>query len=501
MKTLFFKVFCFIAVTYLSGCAIKITETKASNHLKIDKYHSVVRWTDPNLTKAQKADLRKEFKILHDDDDVQTCSCGDTEYELWTWDYDNPEYSDVDIEGSKDRLVENGGGGGVEGDPNFEFWVPPYKKWPPLRIWPFVRDNFWKINGKKLAAIDALGLRQNLIYIPASTDSPLSVTDDDSDGIVDGNKIINIAIIDSGINYYVNQDLDPFLYDTSATFDCIDESCTGTCQNQQTSGWNFVEGDNDLQDYNGHGTYVTRQITSELMNSGIEYNILPVKIFDKNGKGSYWDVICAFNYVRSIQEAKGNLSIVNASFGYTYNKDKLITPFQWKVQDQPILREIIDELSDDVLVVTSSGNVGQNNDQFGNEHFVSQFDSNHILTIGGWYQPNDIKLNRGNYGASSVDVAAPFGYYNYEFRKKSNNGTPGKIIAEIKVAGTSYGTALTTTRIGQLIKQKMDEVGTNNFIMSPQQIKSDFLDVTNNWIKRDPVLSNYNATEGGFIDI
>ncbi|MGS0526527.1 hypothetical protein ACU8V7_16425 [Zobellia nedashkovskayae] len=93
---------------------------------------------------------------------------------------------------------------------------------------------------------------------------------------------INIAVIDSGVDFgkpFTNNPYTtPYLLQTSNLINC----------NNSPTGYNFTnEGaPNDILDLNGHGSMVTKIITSELDKNKNSYSILPIKAFNKDGEGT-----------------------------------------------------------------------------------------------------------------------------------------------------------------------------------------------------------------------
>ncbi|WP_159090930.1 S8 family peptidase [Aquimarina aquimarini] len=240
---------------------------------------------------------------------------------------------------------------------------------------------------------------------------------------------VNIAILDTGIDY----DYFPerFLYRSSSPNGCTNE----------ISGWDFINNDHDPRDDNTHGTFVTKIITDILDQNNTPYQILPVKAFDQHGKGTFWSVICGMNYIAK----KPGRFIVNTSFGY------------YGFPNQNILKNIIENVKDRMLFISSAGNEGIDTDLFGNEHFPSSFDSYNLLTVGGYIQPDGVATNidahgyihglskapDSNYGFSSIDVLAPFSGYRMKLV------SPNSII-KILTQGTSFGSALTSARTAGL---------------------------------------------------
>ncbi|PKV51772.1 subtilase family protein [Aquimarina sp. MAR_2010_214] len=312
----------------------------------------------------------------------KTCSCGDGDLELWI--IDNAMIS-------VEEVVEN-----LETDADVEGDYQLY----------------FSIDNQQIAFEDPTP--NNLIAPPGNRST------------------VNIAIIDTGIDYASFSK--PFLYSNPRN-----QNCPG-----EVSGYNFVNKSPNVQDDAGHGTLVTKLITSKLDKEHIDYRVLPVKAFDENGRGSYWNIICAMNYVIHKQPV---IDIVNMSFGW------YIAPEEIPESNQEILKMMIDSKMRTTLFTASAGNVPSNEqphdvDTGGNLHFPSGYDSANLLTVAG-YNPSstiyidpkthtikNVKLaDRSNYGTISIDMVAPFSGY---FPISEEFGEP---------VGTSFSCAYTTARV------------------------------------------------------
>ena len=113
-------------------------------------------------------------------------------------------------------------------------------------------------------------------------------------------------------------------------------------------GWNFVDGSNSIFDNHGHGTHVAGLIGARMDNNlGIagvapDVTIMPLKVLDASGQGSYTGVAEAITYA-----VDNGANIINLGFGGVAQSD--------------ILKAAIDYAeSHGVLVVAAAGNTGSN---------------------------------------------------------------------------------------------------------------------------------------------
>ena len=357
--------------------------------IKPSKNQIVVKF-DPILTEEDKQKIREQFPF---ENPPQSCHCDNFNIESWTIDT-----SVISIEDAVKKL-NNSQSGKTEGDRGFDIALIQF-------------PNFQSSNPGDLSKFQV---------------KPSEV------------GTANIAVIDTGLDPLY----DPYLYDTSSLQDCF----------ETTSGWNFFEHSPDITDGHGHGSAVTSIIASRLDANNIDFRILPLKVFDENGIGSYWNVVCAFAYIKEIQNRGGKIHIINASFG-----GKLAG-----VKEQSVLTEIIADISNKSVVISSAGNDGLDTDNNGNDHFISSYTSPNLLPVGGFEyaeagssDPSNIVLHdESNYGQVSIDVAAPYTPYIFN---------PG---LDYTLSGTSYATALVTSVAAKIVVR--DQPSTTKILI--QEVK------------------------------
>lgn len=159
-------------------------------------------------------------------------------------------------------------------------------------------------------------------------------------------------------------------------------------------GWNFVANNNDLTDEHGHGTHIAGIIGArKLEGSGINgvapnVSLMVLKYFDElaNGEENLRDTISAIRYA-----VRMGADIINYSGGGVYKS----------AEEEAALRWAADQ---GVLVVAAAGNEGLNSDFF---HFYpADYDLPNILSVAA-IDPQGQLLRMSNYGAQTVDLAAP----------------------------------------------------------------------------------------------
>jgi subtilisin family serine protease len=203
-----------------------------------------------------------------------------------------------------------------------------------------------------------------------------------------GSSNVVIAVIDSGVDYN-HPDLPANIWINSGEIagNGIDDDGNGYIDD--TRGWDWVDDDNDPMDYNDHGTHVAGTIAAVGNNAtgvtGVCWSakIMVLRAFDTLGSGTTALEIEAIEYAN----AKG-AHIINNSWGGTGFSS--------------FLKDAIDASS--AVVVCAAGNEGTNNDS--TPFYPASFTSTNIIAVAATDQ-NDNRASFSNYGATSVDVAAP----------------------------------------------------------------------------------------------
>jgi subtilisin family serine protease len=187
-----------------------------------------------------------------------------------------------------------------------------------------------------------------------------------------GSSAVTAAIIDSGIQYD-HPDLAANISDLP--------------------GVDFAAGDFDPRDEFGHGTHVAG-IVAARGNNGIGVvgaswvtELLPVRVLDAEGFGTEINVANGITYA-----GQTGVQVANLSLGTSF--------------ESPLMREALSSASD-VLFVAAAGNSGQDND------IAPEFPCNYsllpnVICVAATTQ-NDVLADFSNFGARSVNIAAPGG--------------------------------------------------------------------------------------------
>ncbi len=210
--------------------------------------------------------------------------------------------------------------------------------------------------------------------------------------ITQGNSNVVVAVLDSGVDYN-HPDLFNNMWTNSGEIAGNGLDDDGNGKIDDVRGWDFVDDDNDPIDSDDHGTHVAGTIAAVGNNgtgiTGVSWSaqIMPLRFLDAFGSGSVADAIEAIDYAID----KG-ANIINASYGsYTFSTAE---------------RDAIVRARDaGILFVAAAGNDSWNNDSL-TKHYPSSYDLDNIIAVAATDQ-NDNLASFSNFGATSVDVAAP----------------------------------------------------------------------------------------------
>ncbi len=209
---------------------------------------------------------------------------------------------------------------------------------------------------------------------------------------ISSNEDVTVAVIDTGLKYN-HPDIDNNIWINSSEIagNLVDDDNNGYIDDYY--GWNFADGNNQINDTNGHGTHVAGIIGAEINGVGVagvvpNVKIMSLKVISSDGNIYLSDVISAINYAT----AKG-VKIFNFSFG----GDVYIQSF----------KDLLE--SDDAVFICAAGNGGS--DQIGDNNDVTPFypasyDLDNIISVAATDNYGNL-ASFSNYGSNSVDVAAP----------------------------------------------------------------------------------------------
>ena len=156
-------------------------------------------------------------------------------------------------------------------------------------------------------------------------------------------------------------------------------------------GYDFINDDRDPDDIDGHGHPVNSRIINGF-DPNLQLELLNVKFFE-NGQTTLFDAVCGMYYAIE-QGAK----VINLSWGF-------------ESEELPsILQDVIDYAAcKDVLVVTSAGNEGANNDLINKFPAKITTTNTNVITVGAYDLDDQGNFSLAAYSnrGQEVDILAP----------------------------------------------------------------------------------------------
>ncbi len=274
------------------------------------------------------------------------------------------------------------------------------------------------------------GLQWGLQNTGQVVDGTAGTAGDDEDvvpawGVTTGSASIVVAETDTGVEY-THPDLAANMWSNPGG--------VGGC-GAGTHGFNVLAGeapcdpmDQDTA-YGGHGTHVAG-IIGAVGNNGVgvtgvnqHSSIMAVKWLDSNSSGLTSNLIAALGLVLQAKQAGQNIRVVNDSVTFVG------TAFSQALSDQ------IDQLgANDILFVTPAGNTAQNNDT--TPRYPCDYDRPTEICVAASDQ-NDQLPSWANYGATTVDLAAPGNNIYSTLRNASYGYINGSSMSAAEVSGAA----------------------------------------------------------------
>ena len=202
-----------------------------------------------------------------------------------------------------------------------------------------------------------------------------------------------VAVVDSGVDV-AHPDLAPNLWadpgETGAGREAngLDDDGDGLIDDRM--GWDWVQGDNQPLDGNGHGTHVSGTIAARGDDAtgvaGVAWSasIMPLRVLGDDGSGRVSDVVKAYGYAARHGARVLNASLGGGSFSRTERDAIAAAP--------------------NVLFVVAAGNDGADNDATGS--YPCNYGLDNVVCVAASDQSDGL-ASFSNYGATTVDIAAP----------------------------------------------------------------------------------------------
>jgi thermitase len=210
-----------------------------------------------------------------------------------------------------------------------------------------------------------------------------------------------VAIIDTGINYN-HQDLAANIWTNAGEINNngIDDDNNGFVDDFY--GWDFRYNDNDPLDQNGHGTHTAGTVGAVGNNAlgvvGVNWNVklMAIKIYSPSGTDTTSAMLVnSYNYVRLMKNRGVNIRVTNNSYGGC----------QEACGYDQATKDALDAMGNaGILNVFAAGNNNQNIET--TPFYPASYTSPSVLSVAA-STSTDTRASFSNYGATSVDIAAP----------------------------------------------------------------------------------------------
>jgi subtilisin family serine protease len=229
-----------------------------------------------------------------------------------------------------------------------------------------------------------------------------SVTDADIDApeawdLSTGSSSVVVGIIDTGVKYdHVDLINNMWTNPGEIAGNGIDDDGNGFIDD--IHGYDFVNNDSNPMDDHGHGTHVAGTVAADGNNgigvAGVSWNsqIMALKFMASSGSGSTSDAVRAINYATMMKTQ--------------YNVNILITCNSWGGggYSASLYNAIVANEQAGMLFIAAAGNDSTNNDN--SPHYPSNYNVDNVISVASTDWADHLS-SFSNYGASSVDVAAP----------------------------------------------------------------------------------------------
>lgn len=236
-----------------------------------------------------------------------------------------------------------------------------------------------------------------------------------------GDDKVIVGVIDTGIDYN-HEDIKQNMWRNPGE---IPDNNTDDDSNGYVDdfyGWDFYFDDDDPYDDNRHGTHVAGIIGAVGNNAkgvvGVNWNVslMALKFLDNNGSGNTGDAIDAIVYATDM-----GANILNNSWGGG--------GFSQALKDA-----IIYANNKGVLFIAAAGNDGKDTDK--DPNYPSNYDVENVISVAASTDKDKLAAF-SNYGATTVDLAAP-GEFIYSTLPNSRYGSlSGTSMATPYVAGAA----------------------------------------------------------------
>jgi subtilisin family serine protease len=208
------------------------------------------------------------------------------------------------------------------------------------------------------------------------------------DQITDCGSVV-VAVVDSGV-YYDQEDLTANMWSPAGGKCTLPDGSEVECPNH---GYDFVNGDDDPKDEQGHGTHVAGTIGAVGdNNTGItgvcwKTRIMAVRVLSRIGSGTSAAIAQGIDFA-----VENGADVINLSLGRGGDFDQVMFESMQRANKKQ------------VIAACAAGNSGSDNDT--SPVWPASYNLNNIISVAA-IDPTGALTSFSNIGATSVDVAAP----------------------------------------------------------------------------------------------
>jgi subtilisin family serine protease len=214
--------------------------------------------------------------------------------------------------------------------------------------------------------------------------------------ITTGSDSIVVAVIDTGIDYN-HSDLSANMWVNSAEVPGNGRDDDGNGFIDDIHGVNTINDSGNPLDDNSHGSHVAGTIGARGNNgvgvAGVNWRVklMALKFLDSQGGGALSDAVQAINYMVSMKRRGVNIRVANNSWG-------------GGGFSQSLYNAIAAAEAEGIIFVAAAGNSTNDNDMF--PSYPGSYELNNVVSVAA-IDANQNLASFSNYGASTVDIAAP----------------------------------------------------------------------------------------------
>lgn len=209
-----------------------------------------------------------------------------------------------------------------------------------------------------------------------------------------------VAVVDSGIDY-THPDLAERMWENPYV---------GTGKLNGAHGYDFANMDDDPMDDNGHGTHcagiIAAQADNETGVSGVATSdstrLMALKMLDSEGYSYGSEEFACYHYIYQAQLLGENVVAINNSWGAYFLEESSESGIEAYYSMFQVMIDLTGEMG--AVTVCAAGNEGLDNDFcYG---YPNGIDSPYLINVAASTEKDEL-AHFSNYGAESVDLAAP----------------------------------------------------------------------------------------------